>query len=80
MGQVGITGITAINTADPYQRLSVALIISAVTASQQGDPEAQCWLESCALRWLWLIVPREADANSILAELLATVGRSNVQC
>ena len=57
MGQVGIAGITAIDTADPYQRLSAALIISAVTASQQGDPEAQRWLESCALQWLWLIMP-----------------------
>ena len=80
MGQVGIARITAIDTADPYQRLSAALIKSAVTASQQGDPEAQRWLESCALRWLWLIVPQEADANSILAELLASLRKSNVQC
>lgn len=76
MNRTSIAAITAIDQADPYQRLGAALIVSAMTACQQGDREAKRWLELCALRWLWFIVPPEADADSILSELLATLPRS----
>ncbi len=80
MSRASIATITAIDKADPYQRLGAALIASAMTACQQGDREAQRWLERCALRWLWLIVPQEADAESILSGLLATLRRHSAQC
>lgn len=76
MARASIAAITAIDKADPYQRLGAALIVSAMTAFQQGDTEAKRWLELCALRWLWFIVPQEADADSILSELLASLGKS----
>ena len=38
MGQVGIAGITAIDTADPYQRLSAALIIIGSDCLPAGGP------------------------------------------
>jgi hypothetical protein len=77
MARTSIAAITSIDQADPYQRLGAALIVSAINASQQGDPEAKRWLELCALRWLWLIAPQEADADSILSELLATLRNSS---
>lgn len=77
MPRASIAAITSIDKADPYQRLGAALIVSAMTACQQGDPEAKRWLELCALRWLWLIVPHESDADSILSDLLATLPRSS---
>lgn len=77
MTRTSIAAITSIDQADPYQRLGAALIVSAMNASQQGDTEAKRWLELCALRWLWFIAPQEADADSILSELLATLRDSS---
>jgi hypothetical protein len=66
---------------DPHTRLWAAVLASGVADARAGDPEARLWLETCAIDYLFDLVPDpaidcESLLSSLLSELPAPAGRS----
>jgi hypothetical protein len=64
-----IEPVLSISDASPEQKLLAAVFIYAMRDARRGDAEARSWLATNGAGVLAFLVPRDVDADALLARL-----------